>query len=189
MIAGVLSAILGHQDDSHTLGKVEQRARRKLCTSYQLWMIYLQAYEGKKETLILSRTLFFGFLSYRKLNLILSDMSTNFKEVHCQTKAKPGQNKQTKNPKVYDFSTPKAIPKSLNSHLQEASCWNGTVPRRVNLPNAPFRSSQVGKWTREILSENRIWDIQLVWTRTHSIAKSRSSYYSCIWYINWYVID
>lgn len=100
MIAGVLSAILGHKDDNHTLGIVEQRAKRKLCTSYQLWMIYVQTYEGKKETLILSRILFFGLLSYRKLNLILSDISTNFKEVHCQTKAKPGQNKQTnKKPK------------------------------------------------------------------------------------------
>lgn len=41
MTDGVLSAILGHEDEDHTLGMVEERDKRKYCTSYQLWTIYL----------------------------------------------------------------------------------------------------------------------------------------------------
>lgn len=34
MISGVLSVILGQKDNNHTLGIVEQRAKRKSCASY-----------------------------------------------------------------------------------------------------------------------------------------------------------
>lgn len=107
MIAGVSSAILGHEDDGHTLGS-------ELLQKSQAW---------------------------------------------------------PKNPKGFWFSTPKAIPMSLNSHPQEEGFWNGAVSRRVNLPNDPFRNSQVGQCTREMITEKRIWDMQLGWPRSHSTAK------------------